>query len=121
MLPNTRFIVSDLLEQLAPNTDKEEGNDLADYLIQLDWRKFRNEVIPVPVQEPKPLKLPINPHSVKSVKSVKAQQKLFWSFSSVAERMTSNHEAGSAILPRTLVGSNVHQTQVQFLAPASSF
>jgi len=45
-LPNTRFIVSDLLEQLAPDTDKEEGNDLADYLIQLDWRKFRNEVIP---------------------------------------------------------------------------
>jgi len=51
VLPNTRFIVSDLLEQLAPQTDKNKGQDLADYLIQLDWRKFRNEVIPVPPPE----------------------------------------------------------------------
>ncbi|MFA5434201.1 MAG: DUF6371 domain-containing protein, partial [Candidatus Paceibacterota bacterium] len=30
-LPGTRFIFSDLLEQLAPERDKREGNDLADY------------------------------------------------------------------------------------------
>ncbi len=37
-LPGTRFIFSDLLEQLAPERDKSEGNDLADYLIKQDWR-----------------------------------------------------------------------------------
>ncbi|MEI2822960.1 MAG: DUF6371 domain-containing protein [Chitinophagaceae bacterium] len=40
-LPGTSFIFSDLLEQLAPEQDKSEGKDLADYLIKLDWRKFR--------------------------------------------------------------------------------
>ncbi|MCG1037299.1 DUF6965 family protein [Polaribacter sargassicola] len=37
------FKVSDLLEELAPNQDKEEGKDIADYLIKLDWHKFRKE------------------------------------------------------------------------------
>ena len=42
-LKGTRFVFSDLLEQLAPETDKGKGNDIADYLIKLDWRKFRTE------------------------------------------------------------------------------
>ncbi len=42
-LPGTRFIFSDLLEQLAPEQDKREGNDLADYLIKRDWRLFRKQ------------------------------------------------------------------------------
>ena len=44
-LPGTRFIFSDLLEQLAPERDKSEGNDLADYLIKQDWRLFRKRNI----------------------------------------------------------------------------
>ena len=40
-LPGTRFIFSDLLEQSAPDQDKKEGYDLADYLIKQDWRLFR--------------------------------------------------------------------------------
>lgn len=40
-LPNTFFRVSDLLEQLAPDQDKEEGKDIADFLIDMDWRLFR--------------------------------------------------------------------------------
>ena len=44
-LPKTRFIFSDLLEQLATETDKSEGNDLADHLIKLDWRLFRKQSI----------------------------------------------------------------------------
>ncbi|MDD4429773.1 MAG: DUF6371 domain-containing protein [Paludibacter sp.] len=44
-LPGTRFIFSDLLEQLAPERDKSEGNDLADYLIKQDWRLFRERNI----------------------------------------------------------------------------
>lgn len=42
-LPGTRFTFSDLLEKLAPDEDRQEGYDLADYLIKLDWRKFRKE------------------------------------------------------------------------------
>lgn len=40
-LPGTRFIFSDLLEKFAPDTDRNNGNDLADFLIKLDWRNFR--------------------------------------------------------------------------------
>jgi hypothetical protein len=39
------FKVSDLLEELAPNQDKEQGKDIADYLIKLDWHKFRKKEI----------------------------------------------------------------------------
>lgn len=41
-LPGTHFIFSDLLEQLAPEQDKGEGKDLADYLVKQDWRLFGN-------------------------------------------------------------------------------
>lgn len=41
LLPGTRFIFSDLLEQLAPEQDKNNGNDIADFLIKQDWRLFR--------------------------------------------------------------------------------
>jgi hypothetical protein len=44
-LPGTRFIFSDLLERLAPERDKREGYDLADYLIKHDWRQFRKDNI----------------------------------------------------------------------------
>ncbi|MEY5042266.1 MAG: hypothetical protein RLZZ414_1830 [Bacteroidota bacterium] len=44
-LHGTRFIFSDLLEKLAPEQDKSEGYDLADYLIKRDWRLFRKQNI----------------------------------------------------------------------------
>jgi hypothetical protein len=44
-LENSFFKVSDLLEELAPNQDKEQGKDIADYLIKLDWHKFRKKEI----------------------------------------------------------------------------
>jgi hypothetical protein len=44
-LENSFFKVSDLLEQLAPSQDKEQGKDIADYLIKLDWHKFRKKEI----------------------------------------------------------------------------
>lgn len=40
-LPSTKFIVSDLLEQLAPEHAKTLSLDIADFLIELDWRLFR--------------------------------------------------------------------------------
>lgn len=60
-LPGTRFIFSDLLEQAAPEADKSKGNDLADFLIKLDWRPFREQEImeqpPEPEPEPEPKKV----------------------------------------------------------------
>lgn len=46
----TYFTVSDLLERLAPEQDREDGKDLADYLIRLDWRLFRKQHLSKPVQ-----------------------------------------------------------------------
>lgn len=40
-LQGTRFYVSDLLEKFATEIDRMKGKDIADYLIKLDWRKFR--------------------------------------------------------------------------------
>jgi len=55
-LQGTYFHVSDLLEQLAPQQDKEQGKDIADYLIKQDWRLFRKQDIKeVPKPEPKPV------------------------------------------------------------------
>ncbi len=42
-LHGASFTVSNLLEQLAPEQDKEQGKDIADYLIKQDWRLFRKE------------------------------------------------------------------------------
>lgn len=56
-LTGTRFIFSDLLEQSAPELDKSEGNDLADYLIKQDWRLFRKCKIPEQQPQPKPEKV----------------------------------------------------------------
>lgn len=49
----TRFTFSNLLESYAPEADRVEGKDIADYLIKLDWRKFRivNEVNKVNTKE----------------------------------------------------------------------
>lgn len=40
-LTGTRFKVHDILERIAPEIDRVEGNDIADYLMKIDWRKFR--------------------------------------------------------------------------------
>ncbi len=40
-LHGTRFIFSNLLEQLVQDQEKAKGYDIADYLIKLDWRQFR--------------------------------------------------------------------------------
>lgn len=62
-LTGTRFIVSDLLETFASTELKEQGGDIADVLIKLDWRTFRPQQIepvndaeqPTPEPLPKPL------------------------------------------------------------------
>lgn len=37
---HAHFVVSDLLEQTATAEQKQQGLDLADYLVQYDWKKF---------------------------------------------------------------------------------
>jgi hypothetical protein len=60
-LPNTRFRVSDLLEQLAPEKDKADGKDIADYLITQDWRLFRKQELKgTPPPEPQPIEPLVN-------------------------------------------------------------
>lgn len=71
-LPGTRFMFSDLLEQLAPEQDKSEGNDLADYLIKQDWRLFRKRNIKE--QPPQP-----EPEKVTKVTKVTHQQNIIFS------------------------------------------
>src|SRR5690554_682609 len=70
-LPGTRFIFSDLLEQLATERDKSEGNDLADYLIKQDWRLFRKRNIQ---EQPQP-----EPEKVTKVTKVTHQQNIIFS------------------------------------------
>ena len=59
-LQGSFFKVSDLLEQLAPEKDKIQGKDIADYLINLDWRDFRNNI---EVNKQKPDSPSANPFS----------------------------------------------------------
>lgn len=40
-LSGTQFTVSTLLEDFAPPEDRENGNDIADFLIEQDWRNFQ--------------------------------------------------------------------------------
>lgn len=71
-LPDTHFIFSDLLEQLAPKRDKSKGNDLADYLIKQDWRLFKKRNIQE--QPPQP-----EPEKVTKVTKVTPQQNIIFS------------------------------------------
>lgn len=47
-LPGTRFIVSDFFEKNAEEKMRHKGFDLADFLIELDWRKFRQDQTELP-------------------------------------------------------------------------
>lgn len=60
LLPGTRFIFSDLLERLAPERDKSEGNDIADYLIKQDWRNFRKLNLQEQPPQPEPVQIGID-------------------------------------------------------------
>ncbi|WP_340153442.1 DUF6371 domain-containing protein [uncultured Marivirga sp.] len=43
-IPKVNFHVSDFLERKANQGEKDMGLDLADFLIQLDWREFQKEL-----------------------------------------------------------------------------
>jgi hypothetical protein len=59
-LPGTKFYVSDLLERLAPEQDKQNGNDIADYLIKQDWKQFRKQPVSIKAKtEPRHETIPV--------------------------------------------------------------
>ena len=65
-LKGTCFHVSDVLERLAPQEDKEQGKDIADYLIKQDWRLFRKQDIKeIPKLEPIPFESSVREKSEK--------------------------------------------------------
>src|SRR5690606_13416403 len=51
-VPGLAIQVSDLLERLATDEERKSGNDLADYLINHDWRAYRERkgIVPTPTQ-----------------------------------------------------------------------
>ena len=76
-LPGTRFIFSDLLEQLAPEQDKSKGNDLADYLIKQDWKLFRKRSIKEQPPQPQPEKIEkVTPMQKRIIPHVEPLQKV---------------------------------------------
>ena len=70
------FKVSDLLESVATPTERTEGGDLADYLINIDWRQTRQqttkEIQSVEANEVKILDQVQPLQNIDSVKSVKS-------------------------------------------------
>ena len=73
-LQGTYFHVSDLLEQLAPQQDKEQGKDIADYLIKQDWRLFRKQDI-----KEKPKREPVETSTREKGEKREASKKTFFS------------------------------------------
>ena len=53
----TTFAVSDLLERKAPEEDRQQGFDLADYLIKFDYREFiqQSQTSPPPAEVAAPI------------------------------------------------------------------
>ncbi len=51
LLPGTKFVFSDLLEKMATPEQREQGADIADVLINYDWRNFRNTKTPT-IEQP---------------------------------------------------------------------
>ena len=91
-LPGTRFIFSDLLEQLAPQQDKEQGKDIADYLIKQDWRLFRKQDIKeTPQPEPEPVETSASENCEKSEASKKTFFSQFEPFPKVEIFKTENY------------------------------
>src|SRR5690554_5555403 len=75
-LKGTYFHVSDLLEQLTPQQDKEQGKDIADYLIKQDWRLFRKQDIK---EAPKPEPVPVETLTREKGEKREAPNKTFFS------------------------------------------
>ncbi|PQA90696.1 hypothetical protein B0A69_20435 [Chryseobacterium shigense] len=81
-LKGTRFVFSDLLEKLAIDTDRNEGNDFADILAKQDWRLFRKEIEKEPPKvqlqtESKKMEMVVIVDKIEPIKRVVPKQSAF--------------------------------------------
>lgn len=63
------FVISDLLQRKATEQEKQQGFDLADYLIKFNWKEFAQ---PETIRPPKPQQ------AVKQVEIIEPEQKRIW-------------------------------------------
>ena len=79
-LQGTTFYVSDLLEKLAPEQDKQNGNDIADYLIKQDWQQFREQPINKDIRTKiHPEQIPVETSTREKSEKCEALKKSFFS------------------------------------------
>lgn len=50
-ITGSRFTVSSLIEKLADEDNRIKGNDIADFLIRMPWKEFRNDIPPKPTYD----------------------------------------------------------------------
>lgn len=73
-LQGAKFHVSDLLEKLAPEQDKQKGKDIADYLIKQDWQKFRKQPVRLEIKaKPQPEQKPVETPVFETIKKEQPQ------------------------------------------------
>ncbi len=70
-LPGTQFKMYDFLELEALEADRVNGEDIADYLIKLDWRLFRSREVKreAEVSQPKTNPVVSQPEALETVKA----------------------------------------------------
>lgn len=70
-LPGTQFKMYDFLEHEALEADRVNGEDIADYLIKLDWRSFRSREVKreAEVSQPKTDPVVSQPEALETVKA----------------------------------------------------
>ena len=70
-LPGTQFKLYDFLEHEALEEDRVNGEDIADYLIKLDWRLFRSREVKreAEVSQPKTNPVVSQPEALETVKA----------------------------------------------------
>ena len=70
-LPGTQFKMYDFLEHEALETDRVNGEDIADYLTKLDWRSFRSRKVKreAEVSQPKTDPVVSQPEALETVKA----------------------------------------------------
>ncbi len=92
-LQGTKFHVSDLLEKLAPEQDKQNGNDIADYLIKQDWQQFRKQPVSLEIKiAPRPEQKPVETSTREKSEKSEALKKKFFLQNEKAKPESSNNE-----------------------------
>ena len=92
-LQGAKFHVSDLLEKLAPEQDKQNGNDIADYLIKQDWQQFRKQPVSLEIKtEPQPEQKPVETATREKSEKSEALKKKYFLQNETRKPQSSNNE-----------------------------